>query len=71
MNKRNSSLVGALSRALGNTLVSAEEQDGMLHLNLLYLPPKDEWAEIRRFIRMFAPNRRVKRQSRSRTVIID
>lgn len=43
----------------------------MLHLNLLYLPPKDEWAEIRRFIRMFAPNRRVKRQSRSRTVIID
>jgi hypothetical protein len=71
LNKRNSSLVGALSRALGNTLVSAEEQDGKLHLALLYLPPKDEWAEIRRFVRLYAPSRRITRRSRQRTIIID
>lgn len=44
---------------MGNTLVSADEQEGKLHLTLRYAPARDERAKIQKFIVAFHPGRKV------------
>ena len=60
MNTQYSGLVGALSRALGNTLVQAEEQEGRLLLTLAYSPKLEEREQLRQFIRLCLPRHRIK-----------